>query len=182
VRSSTSWRHRPSAVLLVVLVAATGCATAERALPGCEPGERLGLVAQSVPGAEYLPCLAELPPGWLVDDVEIRDGQTRFALRSDRADAPVRVRFTDGCDTVGSTPVPPRGDGVRTLQLLDAVAPSYAGMLIDVFPGGCITYSHDFARGPHIALMDELQRAVGLYPRRELRQALRDQLGVELDP
>jgi hypothetical protein len=45
-----------------------------------------------------------------------------------------------------------------------------------------VTYEFDFARGPHIALMDELQRAVQLYPRRLLRQELRDQLGITLDP
>jgi hypothetical protein len=174
--------RRSVALVSFVVLAAAGCASAERALPRCEPGQRLALVAQSVPGAAYLPCLAELPPGWEVDDVEIRDGRTRFTLVSDRAESPVRVTFTNRCDTVGSTPVPPRADGVRTLQLVTSVSPAYAGTLIDVFPGGCITYQHSFVRGPHLALMDEMQAAVGLVPRRELRQALRDQLGVELDP
>jgi hypothetical protein len=41
-------------------------------------------------------------------------------------------------------------------------------------------YEFDFARGPHIALIDELERTVRLYPRRELRQRLRDDLGIDL--
>jgi hypothetical protein len=45
-----------------------------------------------------------------------------------------------------------------------------------------VTYEFDFARGPHIALIDELLRAVHLYPRRQLRQELHDQLGIRLDP
>jgi hypothetical protein len=52
---------------------------------------------------------------------------------------------------------------------------------MDVFSGGCISYSFDFARGPHIALMEELQDTVGLFSRRQLRLGLKDQLGVELD-
>jgi hypothetical protein len=51
-----------------------------------------------------------------------------------------------------------------------------------VFVNGCITYEFDFTRGPHIALIDELQRAVQLYPRRLLRQELRGELGITLDP
>ena len=56
------------------------------------------------------------------------------------------------------------------------------GSLIDVFPGGCVVSSYDFARGPHVALVTELQRVVDLYPRRQLSQELRAELGIQLDP
>ena len=62
------------------------------------------------------------------------------------------------------------------------MAPRYAGRFHDVFSGGCVTMTFDFARGPHIALLDELQQAVRLYPRRQLRQELKDELGIDLDP
>ena len=63
-----------------------------------------------------------------------------------------------------------------------SITPRYTGTLSDVFPGGCVTYAFDFVRGPHIALMEELGAAVGLYSRRQLRLDLQDRLGVELDP
>jgi hypothetical protein len=169
-------------VILAVLAAVSGCARAERAMPRCEPDERLGLLAQSVPEAAYLPCVEDLPPGWQTTDVQVRDTGTRLTLRSDRADEPVRVELLSACDPTGAVPLAPRDEVVRTQQLLDSIAPSYRGTIFDVFPGGCITYRFDFERGPHIALMDELQQAVRLFPRRQLRQALIDQSGVDIGP
>jgi hypothetical protein len=170
------------AAVLVALAAAQACADADRGMPACEPGQRLGVVAQSVPGAAYLPCVAELPPGWSFESFEVDDDGTRFSLRSDRSDEAVQVELVPSCDVGSATPVAPRDEGVRTYQLAASVSPRYAGRFYDVFADGCVTYEFDFARGPHIALVDELQRAVQLYPRRQLRQELRDDLGVTLDP
>jgi hypothetical protein len=151
-------------------------------MPRCEPGQRLAIVAQSVPDAAYLPCIAGLPAGWRFTSFQVDDDQTRFTLRSDRSDRPVRVALVPSCDLGSATPVAPRDEGVRAYQLVESVTPRYAGRLYDVFAEGCVTYEFDFARGPHIALIDELQRAVRLYPRRQLRQELQDELGVTLDP
>lgn len=171
-----------AAAVAALAVAGAACADAGTATPRCEPGERLGIVAQSVPGAAYLPCVAELPPGWSVDAFEVDDDGTHVTLVSDRADDPVDVALTPGCDVRGATPVTPRDEGVRTYLQLSSVSERYAGRLVDVFADGCVSYTFDFARGPHIALLDELQRAVQLYPRRQLRQELADDLGVTLDP
>lgn len=62
------------------------------------------------------------------------------------------------------------------------MSPRYAGRFYDVFADGCVTYEFDVARGPHITLIDELLRAVHLYPRRLLCQELRDQFGITHDP
>lgn len=64
----------------------------------------------------------------------------------------------------------------------DSIDPRYAGQLLDVFPGGCVTVDYDFERGRHVALVTELQSAVGLFTRLELRQALAADLDVRLDP
>jgi hypothetical protein len=176
-------RRRPVLLGVALLLAAPACgATASAATPRCEPGERLGIVAQSVPGAAYLPCVAELPPGWSFDTFEVDDDGTRFSLRSDRADRQVDVELAASCDAGSATPVAPRDEGVRTYELVESVSPRYSGRFYDVFANGCVTYEFDFARGPHITLIDELQRAVQLYPRRLLRQELREQLGITLDP
>jgi hypothetical protein len=171
------------AVLAFALLASTGCAvTTTAAMPRCEASQRLGIVAQSVPGAAYLPCVAELPSGWSFESFEVDDDGTRFSLRSDRSDRPVDVELAATCDVGTATPVAPRDEGVRTYLATESVSPRYAGRFYDVFVDGCVTYEFDFARGPHIALIDELQRAVHLYPRRQLRQELHDQLGITLDP
>jgi len=50
------------------------------------------------------------------------------------------------------------------------------------FPGGCVSYTFDFALGSQIALMEQFEEAVGLYPRQQLRLVLKQKLGVELNP
>lgn len=169
---------RRRALLLAFVVPAgavlSSCATAETAAPRCEAPRRVGITSQAVPGASFVPCVAELPAGWSVESFDVSRGSASFSLRSDRADQPVEVRFDDSCDVEGATAVTPRDDGVRTYVRVEAVSPRYAGQMLDVFPGGCVTYSFDFERGPHIALTDELRASVDLYPRRELRRALED--------
>lgn len=173
---------RWGAVAAAVALAVSGCAGADAGMPACEPSQRLGIMAQSVPGAAYVPCVVSLPPGWSFRSFEVDDSGARFALRSDRADRAVEVELAARCDVGSATPVAPRDEGVRTYQRAVSVSPRYAGRLYDVFADGCVTYTFDFARGPHIALLDELQTAVGLYPRRLLRQQLQEDLGITLDP
>ena len=175
-------RFASAAVLTVVLAAGACAGSDDVAMPQCEGGSRLGIVAQSVTEAAYVPCVAELPQGWTFGSFDVESGSTRISLRSDRADEPVRVGLLDECDVEGATPIAPRAPGVRTHQRLTSISPNYAGQLIDVFPGGCVVTEFDFERGAHLALMEELQRAVGLYSRRQLRQDVKDEIGADLDP
>lgn len=172
---------RAAATLVALAAAAPACAGADAATPRCEGDQRLGIVAQTVPDAAYVPCVAELPPGWSFESIDVGDEGARLSLRSDRADRDVTVDLVDDCEVGSATPVAPRDEGVRTYQEVAAVSPRYAGRFYDVFAGGCVIYAFDFARGPHIALVDEMERAVQLYPRRQLRQELRADLGITLD-
>ena len=167
----------------LLLLTTSGCSSVTDTLPACTSVTRLAVVAQSVPSAAYLPCLRALPTGWESEDFDPTTGGTRFTLLSDRADGrTVDVRLQRHCDVTGASPEPPRTVGGRTYLRLRSISPRFSGTLYDVFPGGCVSYQVDFARGPHIALMEQLQAAVGLVPRRQLRLELRHQLGVELDP
>lgn len=178
-------RPAAAAVLAALLAAVptTACGTSAPSLPRCNAVERLALVAQSVPSAGYLPCITDLPAGWRSSDFSIQNGRTRVKLISDRAPGhPVSVQLSASCDAGSATPLPPRTSGGRTYLLLRSIDPRYAGILFDVFPGGCVTYRFDFERGRHIALMAELQSAVGFVARRQLRLEVRRELGVQLGP
>jgi hypothetical protein len=173
-----------AAVPLVLVAALSGCGSLEpEAAPSCGQVVRLALVAQSVPTAAYLPCVRTLPPGWTAAGFEARDGRTTVSLLSDRAEGRrVQVRLQHRCTVAGASAEPPRSVGVRTYLRVNSITPRYSGTFYDVFAGGCVSYSLDFPRGGHIALVDELLSSVDLLPRRQLRVDLREQLGAELDP
>ncbi len=149
----------------------------------CSDVRRLAAVAEAVPTAAYLPCLETLPAGWSVTDVTVKRGSSHFALRSDRAPGrPVTVTFRAEQREPLGLPTTPRAAGARTYLRLTSISPRYAGMLTDAFPGGYVTYRFDFARGPHIALMEELSSAVALQSRLDVRRAVAQQLDLDLDP
>lgn len=150
-------------------------------MPRCEAGTRTAIVAQSVPGAAYVPCIAELPAGWSFEGLDAHDGGATITLESDRSDRDVHVELLASCDVSEATPIAPRDEGVRTYNLVESIDPRYAGRLVDVFPGGCVVSSYDFERGPHVALVTEMQQAVQLFSRRELRLGLEEDLGLTLD-
>lgn len=171
-----------SAALSALVLSGCSGATPDLATaPGCSSTERLGLVAQSVPSSSYVPCVTRLATGWHSDRLVIRTGSTTFELASDRApNSPVRVSFGARCSTSAAAPVPPRTLGGRTYLGLRTIDPMFTGTLYDAFPGGCVTYRFAFRRGPHIALMAELQSSIGFVARDRLDRSLRRRLGVEV--
>jgi hypothetical protein len=185
--ASRRGRARPAAglaaVLLAVATMATGCAASSDAAPRCDQPLRLAIVAQSLPSAAYLPCIRALPPGWDTSGFQAAPGGTSFLLDSDRSPGrPVGVRLTATCRPGQASPSPPRAPGAVTYTRLTSITPRFAGTLYDVFPGGCVNYSFDFALGSQISLMEQFEQAVGLYPTQQLRLVLKRRLGVELGP
>ena len=176
--------RRLGTVAAAVLVAAplvSACSVVVPTAPHCSDVERVATIAQSVPSASYVPCVASLAAGWSTDRFAVRDGSTRFTLHSDRSPGhPVSVLLRRRCSTSGATPLAPRTPGGRTFLWLARISPRYAGTLFDVFPGGCVTYGFDFARDNHIALMAQLQTSVGFVARADLRRRLQADLTVRL--
>lgn len=170
------------ALVLTIAITTTSCAGAGDTMPSCEASSRLALVAQSVPGASYVPCIADLPAGWSFDEAEVNDRGTTIRLESDRADRPIVVALRPSCEIGDASPVAPSDEGTRTYQRVDSIDPRYAGAFIDLFPGGCIESRYDFERGAHVALIADLQRAIDVSSRRQLRQDVEGDLGIRLDP
>jgi hypothetical protein len=167
---------------VTAVVAMAGCAAGESTMPRCDASTTLAIIAQSVPGAAYVPCIDELPTGWSFVGAEVGHEGTTISLASDRADRQVEIVLTASCDVERSTPTAPSDVGMRTYQRIDSIDPRYAGSFIDVFPGGCIIANYDFQRGPHVVLVTQLQEAVDVLSRRQLRQALLHELDLQLDP
>ncbi|CAN5787051.1 hypothetical protein BH23ACT1_BH23ACT1_10890 [soil metagenome] len=159
-----------------------GCVGPETAIPECQTGGRLAILAQAVPTASLVPCVAEMPVGWSFAALDVDSGNARFWLNSDRAGLrALEVELLASCDTEGATVVDADEEGIVRHQRLTSLSPDFAGTTYDVFDGGCVVYRYELPSGAHIALHEELHDAVALFPRQVLADDLRADLGLELD-
>ena len=168
---------------LLSLALVGGCASPETTMPGCEPGGRLGILAQAVPSASQVPCLKEMPVGWNFDSLDVDSGRARFWLHSDRAGLrAAEVELSSTCDVEGATRVAAEEEATERYQRLLSLSPRFVGTTYDVFDGGCVTYRYELVKGPHIVLYQELHEAVSLFSRQGLADDVRGDLGLDFDP
>lgn len=155
-------------------VLATGCAARYKSTvaPDCRNAETLVLMAQSVPGAQQVPCIAALPAGWEFRSIDIRSGRSSFTLDSDRAgDRAVQVTLRPSCDVSGATEIVSDEPGMSRHERVESLVREYRGVRIYRFTGGCVTYRFDFERRG-LALVNEVSLALGFLSRAEVaRQA-----------
>ena len=96
--------------------------------PGCGTEQAMQLMAQAVPTATRLPCIASLPYGWGVNTAETIAGHVTIGLGAGGGDA-VLVSLTETC--------PPPAAGAETISV----------------DGGCVTYRR-FVSGPAVPSFD----------------------------
>jgi hypothetical protein len=158
----------------------------------CTQLEELWLQAQAVPSASLIPCVQAFPAG-IHSALRVRNGES--VLQLDRAGVDIKLNIADwpqltaeaGSVTIRLTatcavPTSQAGQtiapGARRFQL---EGPRRTSEVVDVFPGGCVTYRPEADDGASAALLDQAQRAVSLRTRDDLRQALRRRSGGRLD-
>ena len=183
MRAARRWRL--ALLLTLPAVVAGGCASVSQTMPSCTPGNRLGILAQAVPSARYLPCVGAMPAGWNFGRLDVEDGSATFWFDHDREGLrTAEVALTATCDTAGAYEEGPAGDAERYVRP-GSVSPAYAATTYDVFEGGCITYRYSFAKGQnaeHIALLNQLFDSIELFPRDIVEDEVRQDLGQELGP
>ncbi len=97
--------------------------------PDCGTGDVSIMVAQSVPSATLLPCIATLPAGWDLGGVHVERDRSTFWLDSDLGgDRAVEATLTpaDECDVSGATPVPSDEVGTDRYERIDRLPPGCA--------------------------------------------------------
>jgi hypothetical protein len=146
-------------------------------MPTCEAKvDVIVLVAQSVPSATQLPCIAQLPAGWTFSGQEIRSGSTRFWLSNDiGGQRVVQVALEPSCDVAGAVPVPSTATDEQGLSRFDkpqAVRPLRLTRYYR-FPGGCIVYHYDFGGDAPASLQFEADEALSFLPRADVGRAVR---------
>jgi len=173
--------------LLSVSLGACTEAVVQGAVPRCSAGEEvtdeLILEAQSVPSAQLLPCLAELPPDWSVTEFRVRDGETSIALTAHSgAGGVVRATLTEGCDTSNATEEFSGKDNVRLfVEITSSVDDALVGTHFYTFAGGCATYSFDLRGVGKGALYAEARSALDFTPRSAVEEGIERETGFKLD-
>ena len=114
--------------------------------PTCKAQSVTVLMAQTVPTATAVPCIAALPAGVTFADATARNGEARFWLDSDRA-----------------------GDQAGTERFEHDAGSSRSGPdRFDRLPGGCVTYDYSGPARANPELAASLDDALGFLPRDEL--------------
>ena len=184
-------RRRTRAVGVAALVlAAAGCSnggsvTLVDATPECDPGRRLAILAQAVPTAAYVPCIADEDSPWRFTSLTVQQGRARLSLvYIDPSGRSARVELARRCDTGGASEQPPEAGqpDVEHFRRASTLSPRLAGVDYAVFEGGCITTEFDLPRNADASerLLD-LDTTVGLYPRSRLSAELDREYHLELD-
>jgi hypothetical protein len=181
-------RRLPLLALACLLLA--GCAQpisyqlARSRQPYCEyrgdPGTQfVVLMAQAVPSASRLPCVEQLPAGWTVSDVFVRNGRARFALNSDRVGLhAVQVVLERTCQLGGAkvTRVPSDESGTRRYERIGEVRPGigFTGTRFYLFRGGCVSYQFQFHGEERARPIGEVTSSLSFVARDAMRSLIRE--------
>ena len=175
-------RLRVTLAALVLAAMATSCGTAaSHADPTCVPKgpDTLILLAQSVPTAQKIPCIASYPAGWHFASMDIRSGGSHFTLDSDRAGiSAVRVSLQHHCDVSGATEIPSDEPGARRFERVLSVVDDFRAIRLYEFEGGCVTYRFNFDRQGR-ALVNEVSVAIGFISRATVDELVRERTSAE---
>jgi membrane-associated phospholipid phosphatase/tRNA A-37 threonylcarbamoyl transferase component Bud32 len=149
----------------------------------CGTGDVVITVAQSVPSATLVPCVATLPAGWDLGGVHVKRGRSTFWLDSDLAgNRAVEATLTprDECNVSDATPVPSDEVGTDRYEQPERLPPGLRSTRFYLFPGGCVTYRFEFADEAPPELMFSADQALAFQPRSTLLDHVRATTGLDL--
>ena len=99
--------NRAAPMLISMAIMAAACSNPlGRTLPECTDTDSaaLAMMMQSVPGAEFIPCLNPLEAGWEYNHAQFRSGLASFTLDSDRMGDPfLEVTLAGTCPVEDAT-------------------------------------------------------------------------------
>ena len=158
--------------------------------PSCGINNVMILMAQSVPSATSVPCVASLPAGWSVGGARISRGEGQFWLNSDQAGKhalDVTLRPENECNISGATEVASDEPGLRRYELPSQLPPNLRAVRMYVTNGECVTYRFQFSGDSNASAIVVLDAGVGFQPRPELVREVKRRsdlslCGVGADP
>ena len=103
--------------------------------PACGTSDVMILMAQSVPTATAVPCVASVPAGWHTRDVTIVRNRARFRLRSGDNVVEVLLRPPEDCAVQGADEIPSDELGMRRFERPAELPPGARTTRIYLSPG-----------------------------------------------
>src|SRR4029079_9591211 len=93
--------------------------------PNCGKNNLMILMAQSVPSATQVPCIASLPAGWETGTVNVHDGESTFALSlGHRTAVKVTLAAPSDCSVGDAVEVPSDEAGMRRFERPEQLPPA----------------------------------------------------------
>lgn len=185
-----------AAVLVAPLLGTTGCAASldigapPGRVPSCPvsgswPSDKdvppTVLMAQAVPTASWLPCIAALPAGVTFESVDIRSGRGRIWLDSGHEGRhAIRVTLTQQCEPTGVVEPGPQPGMARYVRA-DRTSTRYRGDWDHVFTGGCVSYHFDLPVKTGETSMAAIAAGLGFVRRDAVAQWVSDDSDGRLD-
>jgi hypothetical protein len=170
-------------LLLLAGLATAGCVSTGPIEVGQQPTctspagtVRRGMIimAQAVPGAEWLPCIRTVPPGWDFAEIRPRDGETRLFFNSDRDGVhALTVLLRPSCDVTGATEVPSEQPEMRRYERVTRVSTGYGGERHYTFAGGCVTLRFDLRGSTRAEPVAAAAESIAFLSRRNLDAMVR---------
>lgn len=166
---------RRTLLWLVLALVAAGCASAADARPRCrdEGSAALVLMAQAVPDAAYLPCVGELPEGWMMEDVEVTRGRAEMRIVVDQmtgGGSRIAVTLSPSCPPAEGAE---RDSGIDAVRRVDTIAEGARGHEIATrtyrFAGGCVLERFDLAPRKRGEVLGRAWALLGLVPAEDVR-------------
>ncbi|HEY4608650.1 MAG TPA: phosphatase PAP2 family protein, partial [Ilumatobacteraceae bacterium] len=151
--------------------------------PACGTGKVMIVMAQAVPSATSVPCVAALPAGWTVAGVKAGRGLGQFWLDSDRAGrhaVDVTLRPEAACVLQGAHEVISDEPGMRRFELPTQLPPDLRAVRMYVTDGQCVTYRFVFNGDVNASAIAVLDAALGFQPRDELVKVVKQRSGLVL--
>ena len=151
--------------------------------PNCGTSSLMILMAQAVPSATTVPCIASLPAGWRLGGLHVVHGRGEFWLNSERGgNHAVEVNLVPAraCNVAGATEVPSDEAGVRRFEHPGRLPPGLQSTRFYLFPGGCVTYRFAFTSPVSASLLFDADTALAFEPRSVLVAKVRAASGLRL--
>jgi tRNA A-37 threonylcarbamoyl transferase component Bud32/membrane-associated phospholipid phosphatase len=146
--------------------------------PSCGTDDVMILMAQAVPTAVAVPCIAAVPAGWDVGGVQVKRDRGRFRLETSGNMVEVTLQPPAACVVDAATQVPSDEIGMRRFELPEQLPPGLRTTRTYLYEGGCVTYRMEFAEDSGGAsLIHDVNAALAFQPRADIVREVDERSG-----